>query len=252
MTTSHQQFVWFGALVLLITVGLTVAMVPASAGVDATSTQESTLEEAMEDADVPDAVEPNESFAVDASAIGDRDDVDEVCWLFDAGDTCHDAETTHVFEEAGSHTATVVVTDENGDRSSVTNLIVATTAPTAELSVPEDIEADSEVTLDASGSSDDHEIVEYQWDLTGDGTVDEATTSSELTYDFEDGGTHDVTVTVVDTAGQTDTATETVEIADTSSVADGGSMTIIAALIIGGALAIAGALAFTITRGQDR
>lgn len=246
MTTSRHHAVRCGALILLIAVGLTVAIAPASA--DTASAQESALEEALEATEVPAGVEPDESFTVDASDLDDRDDVDEVCWQFNDDETCHDAETEHEFEDIGPHTATLAVTDDDGERTMATNRIVATAAPTAALETPDSIESGSEITLDAGDSSDDHDIVRYEWDLTGDGEVDETTTSPELTSDFESDGAHDVTVTAVDAAGQTDTASETVEVSDSSSLFGGNAMSFAVVAITMSALLLTTAGAFVLSR----
>lgn len=173
-----------------------------------------TVDDDLDDAQVPDGVLPGDSFEVDATEIAERDDVADVCWKFDENDTCHDARTTHAFEEVGPHTATLIAVDESGERSSKTFLVVATTPPTAALSAPESAEAGTEVQLDAGDSSDDYEIESYEWDLNGDGTVDETTTSPELSHTFEESGSHEVTVTAVDAVGQSDTASATVAVTE--------------------------------------
>jgi PKD repeat protein len=58
------------------------------------------------------------------------------------------------------------------------------------------------VTFDASGSSDpDGEIVEYRWDFDGDGATDRNTTGPRATHVFEEPGTYDVSLAVVDDTG---------------------------------------------------
>lgn len=186
--------------------------------------ESSDIEDDLENVQVPSAVAPGDSFTVDATAIRDRDDVVAVCWKFDESNTCHDAETTHSFEEAGSHTATLIATDDRGNRSSRTHRIVTTTAPTADLTAPESVKTGMEIQLDASDSTDDYAIESYEWDLDGDGTVDETTTSPKLAHTFEK-GTHEVTVTAIDKAGQSATATATVDATKDESVQSQGEAT---------------------------
>ncbi|WP_128478278.1 PKD domain-containing protein [Halorussus pelagicus] len=83
--------------------------------------------------------------------------------------------------------------------------------PTARLSAPETgTMSQLFYPLDASGSSDDDEIVTYRWDVDGDGEVewsDDEITSFKPYNHSMDPGTHQSTVTVVDSAGQTDSET---------------------------------------------
>ncbi|ELY66190.1 PKD domain-containing protein [Natronococcus jeotgali] len=227
MTTPQRHPVRIGAVLALVAV-LTIGAAPAAAVGDTASTQASaaSLEDDLESASVPTAVGPNESFTADASALADRDDVAEVCWRFDENGTCHDAETTHTFEEEGPHTATLIVTDENDERRAVTNLVTVTSAPVAHLTAPASTQVDATVGLNASDSIDDQCVETYEWDLTGDGEVDETTESPELEHAFEEAGAHEVTVTTVDAAGQSDTASATVEVAEPeeSSVASLASL----------------------------
>lgn len=220
MTTSHRQFTRIGALVLLLTVGLTVGIGPAMAMSDTApppskiAAESSDVKHALEDAQVPTGVDPGDQFTVDATAISARDDVTDVCWKFDENDTCHDAKATHTFETAGPHTATLIVIDDNGERSSKTYLVTATTAPTATLSASKSVNVGTTVQLDANDSTDDFGIESYEWDLDGDGTVDKTTTTPTLSHTFESAGTYEVTVTAIDEARRSDTASATITVAN--------------------------------------
>lgn len=88
-----------------------------------------------------------------------------------------------------------------------------TTAPNADLSIsPSTVDAGEQVSLDASGSSDDQSISEYRWDFDGDGSVDETTSSSTITHNYANAGSYDATVTVADGGGNTDSDTVTVTV----------------------------------------
>jgi PKD repeat protein len=225
-------------VVLLIVAGLTIGTAPAASQSAAESID---IEDVLEETEVPTAVAPGEPFTVDATAIDERDDVAAVCWRFNEADACHDAAATYAFEEVGPHTATLIVTDEDGERSSATALIVTTTAPTAALDVPETVEAGTEFRLDAGDSTDDHGIERYEWDLNGDGTVDETTTSPTVTHAFETAGAHELTVTTVDAAEQRDTATATIDVAEDETVAGSlsGAAIGIVLMLIGSLSAVA-------------
>lgn len=67
------------------------------------------------------------------------------------------------------------------------------------------------VTLDASDSDVPAGAAEYRWDLTGDGAVDEVTPTPVLRHELDPGAT-EVTVTVVDEAGETDRASRRVRV----------------------------------------
>jgi hypothetical protein len=69
-----------------------------------------------------------------------------------------------------------------------------------------------DVTLDASGSTGD--IVEYRWDVDGDGADDATTTDPTYVDSYEGTGTYEATLTVEDGDGNTDSATETVTVTE--------------------------------------
>lgn len=65
-----------------------------------------------------------------------------------------------------------------------------------------------QITFDASNASDpDGQIVQYQWDFDGDGTVDLQTADPETTHTYNDAGGLNVVLTVVDDDQATDSTT---------------------------------------------
>jgi len=106
--------------------------------------------------------------------------------------------------------------------------------PTASLTAnPQELTPGEQVTLDASGSADNDAIASYRWDRDGDGTVDTVTNESVLTTTYNQSGSYDARVTVVDRANNTanasvslqvqeETATTTTTTTSTHTAADDG------------------------------
>lgn len=101
-------------------------------------------------------------------------------------------------------TATVTVTDQNQ-------------RPTANLSVNSSVvSVNQSVSFVAAGAFDpDGEIVEYRWNIDGDGNLDEVTTTETITHAYTDTGTYEVGLTVVDDDGATNSTTTTVTVEST-------------------------------------
>ena len=69
------------------------------------------------------------------------------------------------------------------------------------------------VTFDASKSTDsDGEISSYEWDFTGDGTVDATGEAATTTHTYSSAGSYEVTLTVTDNSGTIATATEPITV----------------------------------------
>lgn len=82
--------------------------------------------------------------------------------------------------------------------------------PIADAGDEKNVESDDEVILSGENSWDDHEIVEYRWDMDGDGTIDRK--GEEIAVKFEEEGTYTITLTVEDVGGNTDTDSIEVEV----------------------------------------
>ena len=94
--------------------------------------------------------------------------------------------------------------------------VSAVSEPVADLSIdPETVEAGSDISLDASGSTTEHgEIVSYEWSV-----ADETLTGETATTTIDETGEYDVELTVTNDAGETDTASSTLVV---ESESDGG------------------------------
>ena len=192
-------------VVLIVGTGAAVATLPAS---DPAATAACTAD--------PTTVAPGESVTLDASssqATSVEFDVD--------GDGTYDRQdstdfvVTVSYSSAGTYQPTVRATDGSTDTTGCGTVTVESNDPpdAAVTADPDPAEPGQSVTLDAAGSSDpDGSIVEYRWDVDGDGTVDTTTGSPTTSTSFGQAGDHDVGVTVVDGDGATDTATTTVTV----------------------------------------
>ncbi|MCC5807458.1 MAG: PKD domain-containing protein [Opitutales bacterium] len=117
----------------------------------------------------------------------------------------------HTYPGAGTYTARLRVTDNEGGFTDATTTITVTGnfAPVAIIEAnPEEGRAPLSVSFDGSASFDpDGSIVAYEWDLTGDGQPDAFGPTANATFPE---GTYTVTLTVVDNEGFEDTAEITI------------------------------------------
>ena len=89
--------------------------------------------------------------------------------------------------------------------------VSATGEPTAAIDAPSEVDAGTEVTLDASGSSTEYgEIASYDWSVDGESLSGETATTT-----LDEAGDVSVELTVTNDAGETDTASATITVAQT-------------------------------------
>jgi len=172
--------------------------------------------------------------------------IDRYEWLINDGeDKFYGISNVYRFEKAGDYNVLLkVIYDSGVTRTDVTVIHVtdATFAPTAMIRTTPAFSSFERsvvgplpftVSFDGSDSKDkDNNIVYYEWDFNGDGSVDAEGSSTEFKYTEE--GTFRAKLTVTDADGGTDDATVTVTVDPELPTIDFG------------ASAISGAVPFTV------
>ena len=128
---------------------------------------------------------------------------------------------THAYTAPGTYIVTLTVTDQAGQESSASSIVKVevTDLPVADAGGPYSVERGWPLAFDSSGSVDDVNIEQFEWDF-GDGNTGR-TPNPDHIYDAE--GVYTVTLKVIDNALQSDTTTTTVTVATgTSPLADAG------------------------------
>ncbi|RLM49977.1 PKD domain-containing protein [Halorubrum sp. Atlit-28R] len=153
-----------------------------------------------------------DSFTFDASGSSDNVGIDRYEWDLD-GDGSYETTGKRVsksYDEPGTTTVTVRVEDAAGNTATDTVEVAVedTTDPTAVTGPDRTVVSGETVRLDGSDSLDNVGVVDYHWDVDGDGAYEN--TGAEVTTTYPTAGTATVTLQVRDAAGNTDT--ETVEI----------------------------------------
>ncbi len=147
-------------------------------------------------------------------------------WDFGDGNSADEAEPTYSYDTAGTYTAIVTVTDEDGeyDTCSVDVEIVEITelenvAPTLDCSaLPTEGTVDEELTLVVTATDSDGTITDYDWDF-GDGNVD-STTDDETTHTYTSAETYTLYVEVTDEDGDTASCSADIEISEEDDSTD--------------------------------
>ena len=128
-------------------------------------------------------------------------------WDFDDGTTSQQDSPTHVYDETGTYTVNVTVTDSADQSDSAETDIVVEEAPNEpptieEIVAPESLDVDETGTFAVIATDDgpQNELT-YTWDFDDGNTGEEISTS----HAFSTEGTYDVSVTVTDGEGESTT-----------------------------------------------
>ncbi len=149
--------------------------------------------------------------ASSSSASGSGNRIVGYQWNFGDGSTGSGEVTTHSYQSEGTYIITLTVTDANNktDTASDTITVEANSPPTANfVFLPSSPKINQTISFDASSSTDDGEIVSYQWNF-GDNTT---ATGRVTTHQYGTKDTYIVTLTVTDNGGASDTFSRQVDV----------------------------------------
>ena len=151
-------------------------------------------------------------ITLDGSTSSDNVGITAYKWAFTdvTTKTLTGPKPTYTFTTPGVYTLTLNVTDAAGNWA--TDALVITvldiTKPVANAGQDQTGKVGASVTFDAGASSDNVDIVSYEWNF-GDGTTG---TGKTTTHTYTSPGTYTVTLTVKDTAGNSATVSKTVTV----------------------------------------
>ncbi len=140
-------------------------------------------------------------------------------WNFGDGNMAYEQNPLHQYEYDGIYDVTLVITDDDGAKDSISKQIIVTTAPpvaefTWEPAEPTDIE---NIIFDGSLSYDsDGYIVNYTWNF-GDKSM---AYGMIVEHGFEDDGIYNVTLTVMDNDGVTNSITKQITVVNVFPIAN--------------------------------
>jgi PKD repeat protein len=119
------------------------------------------------------------------------------------------------FDDAGTYTVNLVVTDRGGLFSSddVTVTVLDVTPPVADAGTSHTIEEDRSVVLDGTGSTDNVEVVNWTWTFDYNGTT-VTLFGPDPEFTFQEPGEYNITLNVTDATGLWDTDHVTVHVRD--------------------------------------
>ncbi len=134
-------------------------------------------------------------------------------WSWDLGDgtTKSTRNVTHAYDEPGTYTVELTVTDERGNEASTTqDVTVADAPPEAAFAwTPQEPEAGQTVSF-SDGSTDPEGSLAHAWTF-GDGAT---STAANPDHVYEAAGTYEVTLNVTDSQGQEATVTHEITVVE--------------------------------------
>jgi PKD repeat protein len=153
-------------------------------------------------------------FDGSASQPGTNASIASYVWTFGDGASTSGVAPAHRFENPGTYVVTLTVTNDRGLSSSASQAVaISSGRPSATFTFTVDNPTDT-IAVDAGGSTAvNGTITSYAWNW-GDGSSTAASGASATTHHYTSGvpGTFSVTLTVVDSNGQTAQTTRNVTV----------------------------------------
>ena len=148
----------------------------------------------------------------DTSTDADEDDTLTWAWNFgDAVGTSIEQNPTYTYTSNGIFQVTLIVTDTEGETSTITGTVTIGTAPTAGITAPEgNITVNTSAQFTDSSTKGNENITIWSWNFGDDGTSD----LQNPTHNYTAIGTYTVTLIVSDDYGLTDTITAEVVVVE--------------------------------------
>jgi hypothetical protein len=157
------------------------------------------------DAGSDQTVDEDALIMLNGSGSTDENGIINYTWMLPSGDVLHGMTVTYVFENPGTYIITLIVTDPAGNyaKDEVTIKVLDKTKPIARAIHKIIFHLIMwTVNFDASDSTDNVGIIEYEWNF-GDGV---SATGRVVSHTYLTAGVYNVTLKVRDAAGNTDIA----------------------------------------------
>jgi heat shock protein HslJ/PKD repeat protein len=151
----------------------------------------------------PAQAEVGQSVTFDGSGSTSGVTITAYTWDLGDGNGATGSSVTHTYNEPGTYTVILSITDEQNRTSQATATIQITAVvetpnpPTAQIIGPTQGQTGQALTYDGSGSSGENAIISYTWDF-GDGT---GGTGQQISKLYNEPGSYNVTLTVTDDQG---------------------------------------------------
>ncbi len=166
-------------------------------------------------------VNEDTSVTFDGSGSSDDEGIVSYQWDFGDGGTASGISVSHTYPTPGTYTVTLTVTDGVGlsDSDTLVVTVIDVTPPVAVAGQDRILNINISSVFDGSGSSDNVDIVSYQWNFGDGGTA----SGIIVSHAYSNPGTYTVTLTVNDAAGNGPVSdTLTVIVDATPPVAEAG------------------------------
>ena len=146
--------------------------------------------------------------------------------LFDVGAVAVGFSRSHTYEAAGTYTATVCVTDDDGGVGCDAAVVVvepANVAPVAVISGPVTVVEGSSIVVSGATSTDgDGTVVSYAWSVSAGATLSNSSVQAPTLTGVDD-ATVTLSLTVTDDDGAQHTTSKTVTVTNATPVVNAGS-----------------------------